>query len=536
MAQKEDKADRTMSIPTKDILSWTFDNPQFDQDKKIYIDAVNPSRSITAREARTLIRKMVAGLRAAGLQKEDCVYLHSFNDIYYPIIFLSVIAADEVWTGTNPGYISFELEHHIKTSQASFIISELDLALFNNILRTAEMCNIPKKNIFISDTKDTEKVPTGYKSTGFNDLGTCKTTTAARLFSSGTTGLPKAALLSHYNLIAEHTVVHEAYPKLWEVKRLICVPFFRAASVSGVHTTPLRAGHVTYVMRRFELESYLQNLEKWEIPEISLVPPLVTATIMSPLSKKYSLKKAIYATCGAAPLDKEPQQQFLLLMHPDARFTQVWGMTEITCVAMSFPWDEHDFLGSVGRLVPNMEAKLIDHNGKDISQYDVRGELCVRVPLVIEGYFQNPQANVESFQNGWFHTGDIAYCEGASKKWYIVDRKKELIKVRGFQVAPSELEGVLLSHPHIADAAVIGVPASASEGELLRAYVVRMPGPEADKLDEKDVKNYGGKRLAKYKRLDGGVAFVDSIPRNASGKILRRILREQARKGMRAKI
>jgi acyl-CoA synthetase (AMP-forming)/AMP-acid ligase II len=110
-------------------------------------------------------------------------------------------------------------------------------------------------------------------------------------------------------------------------------------------------------MRRFELDSYLQNLEKFEISEISLVPPLVMATIMSPLRNKYSLKKAIYATCGAAPLDKGPQQRFLRLMHPEARFTQVWGMTETTCVAMSFPWDEQDFTGSVGRLVANMEAK-----------------------------------------------------------------------------------------------------------------------------------------------------------------------------------
>jgi acyl-CoA synthetase (AMP-forming)/AMP-acid ligase II len=110
-------------------------------------------------------------------------------------------------------------------------------------------------------------------------------------------------------------------------------------------------------MRRFELESYLQNLEKLEISEVSLVPPLVMATIMSPLSKKYSLKKAIYATCGAAPLDKESQERFLRLMHPEARFTQVWGMTETTCVATSFPWDEQDISGSVGRLVPNMEAK-----------------------------------------------------------------------------------------------------------------------------------------------------------------------------------
>lgn len=155
---------------------------------------------------------------------------------------------------------------------------------------------------------------------------------------------------------------------------------------------------------------------------------------------------------------------------------------------------------------------------------------------MIEGYFQNQQANDESFENGWFHTGDIAYCEGGSKNWYIVDRMKELIKVRGFQVAPSELEGVLLSHVHIADAAVIGILAPGSESELPRAYVVRKPGSDVATLDEKAVKDYMGERLAKYKRLDGGVVFTDSIPRNASGKILKRVLREEAKKEMKAKI
>lgn len=169
--------------------------------------------------------------------------------------------------------------------------------------------------------------------------------------------------------------------------------------------------------------------------------------------------------------------------------------------------------------------------------------MCVRGPIVIRGYFENPKANAESFDSeGFFKTGDIVYRDSKTDKWYIVDRKKELIKVRGFQVAPPEIEAVLLSHPDIIDAAVIGVKTFVKEGhsrgefvESPRAYVVRRPGKEGDALDEVKVKTYCGKRLARYKELTGGVKFVETIPKNASGKILKRILREQAEKEDKAK-
>lgn len=157
--------------------------------------------------------------------------------------------------------------------------------------------------------------------------------------------------------------------------------------------------------------------------------------------------------------------------------------------------------------------------------------MCVRGPIVTSGYFENPKANVESFDSdGFYKTGDIAYCDSKTKKWYMVDRKKELIKVRGFQVAPPEIETVLLSHPHIVDAAVIGIVyPDEPDVEHPRAYVVKRPGPESHSLDEKAVKEFCGQKLARYKSLTGGVIFVDAIPKNASGKILKRSLRESAK-------
>lgn len=206
-------------------------------------------------------------------------------------------------------------------------------------------------------------------------------------------------------------------------------------------------------------------------------------------------------------------------------------MTETTCIATNFIWPEHDTTGSVGRPVAGIDIKLVDDNNKDITDYDVRGELCVRGPSVIRGYLDE-KATAESWDSdGFFHTGDIAYCEKGTQKWYIVDRKKELIKVRGFQVAPPELEAVLLSHPDIIDAAVIGVKFKGEDSEYPRAYVVARPGKE-NELNEKKVFDYMAERLAKFKRPEGGVIFVKDIPKNPSGKILKRVLREQAAEEM----
>lgn len=178
----------------------------------------------------------------------------------------------------------------------------------------------------------------------------------------------------------------------------------------------------------------------------------------------------------------------------------------------------------------------MDDNGKDITDYNVSGEMCVRGPTVVSGYLNNPVGNQAFDSDGFYHTGDIGYCDAKTKKWYVIDRKKELIKVRAFQVAPPELEGVLMSHPQIVDAAVIGVQFGRDDGQLPRAYVVKRPGPDGDRLKVEDVKRHMEGKLARFKQLEGGVKFLSAIPRNASGKILKRVLRDEAKKEMDAKL
>ena len=480
-----------------------------------------------------------------GVGKGDCVIIHSFNDIWYPILVLSIIGSGGVFAGTNPAYTPHELRHHVKTTQAKFLISEPEL--LGPLLEASKGLDIPHSHICIFNTQPQQKVTPGFSSwtdlfqhgeqdwVRFDNLQTQASTTAVRFTSSGTTGLPKATVTTHRNLIAQHELVSGlASPQRpYEIINLFPLPMFHAAVAPRAHTSCLKAGELAYIMRRFDLEQFLANVEKYKVTEMTLVAAMAVAIIMSPLIKKYSLKSIRSGAAGAAPLSKETQAAMRAYFSPGAPIVQVYGMTETTCVLTNFEWPEDDLTGAVGRVRPGLEVKLVDDAGNDISAYDVRGELCVRGPTVIPEYFNNPEATRESFDaNGFFHTGDIMYCDGKSKLWYVVDRKKELIKVRAFQVAPPEIEAILLTHPDIVDAAVIGIPAGGMDGEHPRAYVVRRPGVIPEQLTEEQVVEWAGKQLARYKRLQGGVKFVDSIPKNASGKILKRLLREDVKKEM----
>jgi acyl-CoA synthetase (AMP-forming)/AMP-acid ligase II len=484
------------------------------------------------------------------VNRGDTVLLHSFNEIHYPILFLAVSGAGAIFASSNPGYTPLELAHHLKITNAKFLITEPEM--LSPLLEAAKGCGIPDSHVRIFDNHPGQTVPSGFQSwksllthgekdwVRFNDKTTSENTPVAYFTSSGTTGLPKAAINSHKNLIAQHELCYgpHIYKRPYEVINIYPLPMFHAAIAPRCHTSTLKLGERSYVMRRFELESYLANIERFKITELFVVSAMAVAIAMSPLIKKYSLKSLRSGLAGAAPLSKETQAAIKPYMAAGAPFNQVWGMTETSCIATMFPYPENDTTGSVGRAIAGLDMKLVDDDGRDITALDVVGEMCVRGPSVIKGYFNNPEANAASFDSdGFYHTGDMMYIDGKTKKWYIVDRKKELIKVRAFQVAPPEIEGLLLTHPDIVDVAVIGVPAdNAMDGEWPRAYVVRRPGVDAKSLTEKDVYKWVESKLAKYKRLDGGVVFRDAIPKNASGKILKRILRDDAKREMAGKL
>ncbi|KAJ4374869.1 Acyl-CoA synthetase actt5 [Neocucurbitaria cava] len=534
-------SEQSYPLPEVDLVSFSFGNTSSDynDDKPIYHDADDENRTLSRRQGRTLVRKLVAGFRKAGLKKGDCFAITSFNDIMYPMVFLGGVGAGGVFSGTNPAYRVKEMRHHIRTAQVKFFVVEPEL--LDVVVEGATAEGIPKEHIFIFNVRG-QDVPEGYRSWDWllqqgeedwdriTDFQTLKTTDVARLTTSGTTGLPKTACQSHYNATSYHTMtVTISEGKMpWEAKNISPLPMFHVATVPAVHASPFRSGHPIWIMRRFELEPYLAAIEKHQITNLGMVPPLVIAIINSPLTKKYSLKSVRTVGVGAAPLDAGSQRRLREICAPDCKCTQVWGMTETTSAITLFYYPEADDTGSVGRLMPNTDIKLVDEDGKDITAFDVRGEACVRGPTVVRAYHNNTKANAETWDgDGYLHSGDILYCDSRTKKWYIVDRKKELIKVRGFQVAPPELEAVLLEESdRIVDVAVIGLKAKrGSDTESPRAYVVRKSGTN---ITEEEVKRLISEKLASYKQLTGGVVFLNEIPKSPSGKILKRVLREWA--------
>ncbi|KAF1841669.1 AMP-binding enzyme [Cucurbitaria berberidis CBS 394.84] len=537
-------------ISTKDILSWIYDEPVFDQNKHIYIDANDPSNFISAAHAKILIRQLIAGFQHAGLKKGDVVLIHSFNSIYYPIIVLGIIGCGAINTGTNPSYTSYELTYAIRSSQAKLIICDPDV-LGDRIVTAAKDCGVPTEKILALDSAPISS-PAQSSIKGFNswrtllshgeedwirfdDKHTSENTTALLFFSSGTTGLPKLTQLSHYNLIAQHTLVFEHQPRPYALKRLVALPMFHAATAPSTHISPLRAGHPQFIMRRFEPTAFLDNVKKFQITDLILVPPQVTSLLSHPLPvtrKQDRLKSVKCVYGGGAPLDSHTQSHFQTLLPTGSPFTQIWAMTETCCFASLFPYPEDDDTGSVGRFLPNIDVKILDDEGNEITTLDQPGELAIRGPTVTKGYVGVARAK-DFDAEGYFRTGDVMYVHGKTGLWYIIDRKKDLIKVRGFQVAPAELEGVLLEHPGVADVAVIGAKSHGGNSESPRAYIVRKADVE---LEEGEVKQWVEAKLAKYKSLDGGVRFVESIPKSPSGKILKRLLRDRAEKEMGTKL
>jgi acyl-CoA synthetase (AMP-forming)/AMP-acid ligase II len=284
------------------------------------------------------------------------------------MLVLAIVGCGGVYTGTNPAYTPHELAHHFRAAETRFVISEPEI--LDPILIAAKEVSIPESHIRVFNTQKDQTIPPGRVSwkelfnhgeadwISFDDLERAKRTPAARLFSSGTTGLPKAVTNTHHNLVAQQEVVFEVNPRGYEASRVIAIPLFHAAAAPSTHFGILKAGHTIYMMRRFDLPVFLRTFEKYGITDLTLVPPIAIAILMSELTHSRPFLKSVRtASCGAAPLDKDVQARIQKLLGPGAPFTQVWGMTETSCIATMFPYPEDDNTGSVGRLVPNVEAK-----------------------------------------------------------------------------------------------------------------------------------------------------------------------------------
>ena len=339
-------------------------------------------------------------------------------------------------------------------------------------------------------------------------------------YSSGTTGFPKGVMLTHYNLVSMLCQLH-ASEALTETDTMICVvPMYHLYGLHVVVNLGLSQGATIVILPRYELRQFLGTLERYGVTIAPLVPPLVLELSRVPELDQYDLSKLRLIHCGAAPLAPEVAQACSERLGCPIRFG--YGLTEVSPLSHSSLPSIPDKPGSVGYCLPNTECKIVDYEtGAELGP-NQEGEIWIRGPQVMKGYLGNDQATAEMIrEDGWLRTGDIGYAE-EDGRLFVVDRLKELIKYKGRQVAPAELEAVLLSHPAIADAGVIPSP-DEEAGEVPKAFVVLKAAATADEIME-----FVSARVAPHKRIRL-VEFVSEIPKSPAGKILRRVLVQRER-------
>lgn len=350
-------------------------------------------------------------------------------------------------------------------------------------------------------------------------------------YSSGTTGMPKGVMLTHKNLVSNLKQVQ--CPKMMQYGAekgkgdtvLTVPPFFHIYGFNGIMNYNISLGFHLVSMPRFTPEDYIKCLVEYQPKTLFVVPSLLAFLGTHPMVKKNHLQSVQMIMVGAAPTTDTVVEKFLLKCEKtkdEIKLLQGYGMTESSPVTLMTPYTyPYDKVGSVGQLVPSTQARVISLTSGEALGPHKSGELLLRGPQVMKGYWNNDGATQQTIDTqGWLHTGDVAYYED-DHYFYIVDRTKELIKVKGNQVSPTEIESIIMERAEVADVAVVGVP-DALAGEVPRAFVVLKPN---HKLTAKEVYDLVAKKLIKYKHLEGGVVFIEAIPRNVAGKILRNELK-----------
>ncbi|KAH9903440.1 amp dependent CoA ligase [Cubamyces lactineus] len=490
--------------------------------------------------------------------EDDVVCVFGPNHIDYPVVIWAVHRLGGIITGANPAYTSDELVYQLTSTKARVLVahpSSLPVAL-----EAAHKAGLPADRVVVfepvpgaNDTTVEELVAQGLEHTQrFVERrlqpGEGKRKLAFLSFSSGTTGRPKAVMIPHYSMIAN--IIQIAYrtqakdeSRPLDLQRfkpgsrvLAVLPFYHIYGLLIVLHLSLFIGTTVVVVQKFHFEQFLDSIQRYRITHLYVVPPMVVLLCKHPAVQKYDLSSVRMLICGAAPLSSELMTQLIALL-PDAWIGQLYGMTEL-CTIVTFPQMDRRVgtVGSGGVLLPGCTARVVKPDGS-LAKLGEAGELVVTSPSVSLGYLNNSEATAETFKDGWVVTGDEVYFN-ERKEIFVVDRIKELIKVRGFQVPPAELEGHLLDHPDVGDVCVVGIPDEYS-GELPFAFVVPSAAAQkridADKAAADDVRKAIMKHVAdhkaNYKHL-AGVEFIDVIPKNPSGKLLRRTLRDRA-KGLR---
>ncbi|BGP18670.1 hypothetical protein JCM10213_002914 [Rhodosporidiobolus nylandii] len=533
------------------VFDFLFNSPSFASraDRVALVDAPTGKKT-TYDELRRSSLRLADGLTRVGrLKRGDAILLFSTNSTLYPTLLFGGQAAGLVVSTANAAYTPHELSHQLSISGAKLVFAAAEL--LETTKKAAQEVGLPLERVFVlPDAKGVlpEKLPSGMRSwkelDGREDFEPvvptekeAQTQVAYLPFSSGTTGKGKGVALSAYNTtscILQTASTEGLFDRADTVLSVLPLAHIFGLVVM-LHLT-LHNGGTLVLLPKFDLVQALEAIQTYSCTSALIVPPIALGLAKHPIVDEYDLSSLRFILSGAAPLSADLQQAVFKRLGGRTPVVQGLGMSETTSVGMIPDIVTPGGLkpGSVGKVLSTMEARLVDPEGQDVKAGEP-GELWMGGANVMLGYYGNEKATKETLtKDGWLMTGDI--CERDSEgNFFVVDRKKELIKYRGFQVAPAEVEGVLLSAPFIADAAVIGIYSEEQATELPRAYIVPDPQHADSPTLVQDAIKWVEEKVAPHKRLRGGVVVLKEIPKSPSGKILRKDLRVLAAKEAKTK-
>ncbi|KAK4490224.1 hypothetical protein RD792_000883 [Penstemon davidsonii] len=522
---------KPIPLPSNESLDvTTFISSRAHHGKIAFIDAATGRRLTFSDVWRAVDAVSTSLFTDFGIRKGHVILLLSPNSIYFPIVCLAVMSLGAIITTTNPLNTAREIAKQISDSKPvlAFTIPELIPKLADSnlpiVLLSSDLVPVgstSNKLRIVTSIEEMMKKESSQAGSRVRER-VYQDDTATLLYSSGTTGASKGVVSSHRNLIAMVQTVSNRFKLDEGNQTFICtVPMFHIYGLVAFATGLIASGSTVVILSKFEMGEMLTAIQKFSATYLPLVPPILVALVNNAeiIRKKYDLRSLHSVLSGGAPLSKEVIEGFSE-KYPGVTILQGYGLTESTGIGASTDSaEESRRYGTAGLLSPSMEAKIVDPESGEALSFNRTSELWLKGPSIMKGYFFNEEATASTLDSdGWLRTGDLCYID-EDGFIFVVDRLKELIKYKGYQVPPAELEALLLTHPEISDAAVIPFP-DKDVGQFPMAYVVRKSGST---LSESGVMDFIAKQVAPYKRIRR-VAFISSIPKNPSGKILRKDL------------